>query len=163
MLNIQVRRATPREAAVVSQLNVAVWDAHAAALPKLFRPPSSAWFSAYEIRTLLDDPNNYIWVAEADSKPAGFAYAQLVRRPESGFQRAEVRLQVNGLAVAGQYQRRGCGTALLKAVRETSELLGVDALTLDVWSFNVEAKSFYEAAGFHVYKESMRLDLSSPQ
>lgn len=163
MSTIQVRRATAFDAEVLSRLNLPVGTAHAAAWPTSFKSPSSEWFSPGQIRELLADEDRLFWVAEREGGPAGFAYAQVLRRPESGLQRSEVRLQVNGLAVAPEHQRRGCGTALLKAVREAAHELKISTLTLDVWSFNTEAKAFYEAAGFAVYKEAMRLDLPPSQ
>lgn len=163
MSNVQVRRAMPNDAEAISKLNAAVQDAHAASWPTVFKPASSAWFSPEHVRGLSAEPDVYLWLAELDGQLAGFAYAQVLRRPESGLHRAAVRLHLHGLGVARERRRRGCGRALMQTLLEAARELGITTLTLDVWSFNTEAKAFYEAAGFTVYNEAMRLDLSAAE
>ena len=57
-------------------------------------------------------------------------------------------LQIDNLAVAEQWRRRGIGEALLKSALSQSAGLGARSATLEVRSANATARAFYEKEGF---------------
>jgi hypothetical protein len=80
---IVVRRATTADADTVSALSADVQAIHAAALPWRFKPPEPGSFPPDEVIALLEKPENLVFLAHADQKAAGYAYAEVIRRPET--------------------------------------------------------------------------------
>jgi ribosomal protein S18 acetylase RimI-like enzyme len=52
-------------------------------------------------------------------------------------------------------RRQGIGTALLAAARNAGLERGITLLTLDVWTFNEEARNFFRNNGFAPYIERL--------
>src|SRR6266478_2115987 len=80
-----IRRASATDADLLSSLNADVQAIHASALPWHFKPPGPATFPPAAAAAVLAQPDNLVFIAEIDSLPAGYAYAEIVRRPESSF------------------------------------------------------------------------------
>jgi ribosomal protein S18 acetylase RimI-like enzyme len=152
---IAVRRATAADAALVSALNADVQAIHAAALPWRFKPPKPDTFPAKEVVALLEKPESLVFLAHADGKPAGYAYAEVIRRPETSLTFAYETVHIHHVSVGAEYRRRGVGSALIGAVRASGLELGIALLTLDVWSFNEDARAFFQRNGFSRYIERL--------
>jgi ribosomal protein S18 acetylase RimI-like enzyme len=157
---MDVRLATPHDAELISALNAEVQKVHAEALPQLFKPASHETFPASFVRQLLADPDTCIFLGFLYGEPVGYIYAQIVRRAETALRHAWERLHIHHISVKQTHQRRGCGHALIQAVVQFAKAHGLATMTLDVWSFNMEARSFFATQGFTVYNENMWLDLS---
>ena len=69
----------------MSSLNADVQAIHWSALPWRFKPPSPETFPPTAAAALLDQPNNLVFIAEVDSLPVGYAYAEVIHRPETSF------------------------------------------------------------------------------
>jgi ribosomal protein S18 acetylase RimI-like enzyme len=154
-MTIVVRRATAADAELVSALNADVQAIHAAAMPQRFKPPAPAAFPAKEAFALLEKPEGLVFLAYADRQPAGYAYAEVVHRPETSHTFAFAMVQIHHISVASEFRRQGVGSALLGAVRASGLELGIALLTLDVWSFNEDARAFFERNGFSPYIERL--------
>jgi ribosomal protein S18 acetylase RimI-like enzyme len=154
-MNIRVRRAQIADAAVLSALNTEVQALHAKGFPERFKPPGPDTFPAAEVAVLLGKAENLFFLAVADEKPAGYAYAEIVRRPETSLTHAYETVHVHHLLVKGECRRQGIGTALLAAARDAGLERGITLLTLDVWTFNEEARSFFRKNGFAPYIERL--------
>jgi ribosomal protein S18 acetylase RimI-like enzyme len=89
------------------------------------------------------EPGRFVLVAEEDGTVAGFASGE-ERRHWSG----EPELYVGELAVDPQYEGRGVGRALVDAVTEHAERLGLLTITLDTGAANANARAFYKRLGF---------------
>ena len=139
----------------MSALNVDVQAIHAAALPERFKPPGPASFPAAETRALLAKADNLVLLAFFDDVPAGYLYAEIVRRPQTSTTRADETIHVHHISVKPAYRRRGIGSVLLGAVRFSAPGLGITLLTLDVWSFNGSARAFFHRHGFEQYIERL--------
>ena len=81
-MNGAVRRASEADAEVLSFLNTDVQSLHASALPEHFKPPGPDTFPATVARRLLANPSNLVFIAEVNSEPAGYAYAEVVHLPK---------------------------------------------------------------------------------
>jgi hypothetical protein len=68
---------------VISALNADVQAIHAAALPWRFKAPGLGTFPPAEVAGLLANPNHLVFIADFDAQPAGYAYAEVIRRPET--------------------------------------------------------------------------------
>lgn len=57
-------------------------------------------------------------------------------------------------------RRRGVGRALFNAVRELANQVSADRILLTTWSFNVEARRFFETEGLTT--ELLRMTMPWP-
>jgi len=154
-MEIVVRRAISEDAELLSSLNAEVQALHAKALPSWFKPPAPQSFPPAAATGLLANPNNLLFVAEFGTTPAGYAHAEVIRQPETPWRYAYERIYVHQLGVRASHRRQGVGTALLAAVRSEAKRLGIPHLALDVWSFNADARAFFQRQGFDPYNERL--------
>ena len=153
-MHVAVRRAAVADAALIASLNADVQAIHAAVLPVRFKPPSADGFLA-EASALLAKPETLAFVAEAASGPAGYALAEVIRRPETSLVHAHEMIMVNHLSVRPQLRRCGVGSALIAAARAAGSELGITLVALDVWTFNDDARAFFRRQGFVPYIERL--------
>ena len=156
-----VRQATISDAAVISTLNADVQYLHAQALPKLFKSPSENTFAASSVVDLLKDASNFMFIGFEKGEPVGYIYAQVMSLPENPFRYAMDYIYIHHLAVTAKYQNQGYGTRLIEEVRLFAQTKEIFTLVLDVWSFNVKAKAFFEQQGFSNFNERMWLRLDN--
>ena len=150
-----IRRASEADSEALSSLNTDVQSIHAAALPWRFKQPGPDTFPPDVIRPLLADPNNLIFIAEVNSAPAGYAYAQIVRQAETSLRHALEEVHLHHISVRPSCRRLGVGHALFDAVRAAGRGLGIELLTLQVWTFNEDARAFFRREGFVPYMERL--------
>jgi ribosomal protein S18 acetylase RimI-like enzyme len=60
-------------------------------------------------------------------------------------------MYVHQISVRPAARRRGIGRALLDAVKQHGESLGIMTLALDAWSFNEAALAFFQSYGLAPY------------
>jgi ribosomal protein S18 acetylase RimI-like enzyme len=150
-MNIAVRRASEADAEVVSLLNADVQSLHASAVPTRFKPLGPDTFPATAARRLLVNPSNLVFIAELDSEPAGYAYAEVVHLPESPLRHAWDEVHLHHISIRPAYRRKGVASALLDYVRAAADEIGISLVTLQVWSFNEGAQAFFRRQGFTPY------------
>jgi len=150
-MNIAVRRASEADAEVVSLLNADVQSLHASAVPERFKPLGPDTFPATAARRLLANPSNLVFIAELDSEPAGYAYAEVVHLPESPLRHAWDEVHLHHISVRPAYRRKGVASVLLDSVRAAADEIGISLVTLQVWSFNEGAQAFFRRQGFTPY------------
>lgn len=154
-MEVTIRRANDGDAEIVSALNHDVQAIHAGALPQRFKPPGPDTFPASAVKTLLAKPENILLLAHVGSHAAGYAYAELITRPETAFRYADQMIYVHHISVGQRFRKLGVGRALLDAVRNVGAELGIAALALDVWTFNEEAYNFFRHCGFTPYVQRL--------
>ena len=150
-MSITVRRATSADAELLSSFNAEVQAIHAAALPTWFKPPGPPAFPP----GLVDNPNNLVFVADVGAAPAGYVYASVSRHAETPWRLAYEMIYLHQIGVRAAHRRHGAGAALIAAVRAEAASRNVALLGLDVWSFNADAKAFFQRQGFAPYNERM--------
>jgi ribosomal protein S18 acetylase RimI-like enzyme len=155
-----IRKATEQDADVLRALNADVQAIHAAALPWLFKPPGLDTLASWDVKPLLTEPENLVFIAEVDGVAAGYAYAQIQERRETPFTYAYDMMYLHHLSVRPSHRRHGVGSALIGAVREAAAEAGVTLVALDVWLFNDEARAFFRRHGFAACHERMWSRLS---
>ncbi len=111
---------------------------HAAALHRLEAGCFSAPWSEASIAALADDPRAASFAALYKGEPVGYVSMYYVL--DAGM--------INNIATAPEMRRRGIATALLRALADRCEKLGVRELTLEVRQSNRAAVSLYEKEGF---------------
>jgi len=152
---VAIRRATAIDAEVLSSLNVDVQTLHWSALPTRFKPPGPHTFPPTAAAALLAKPDNLVFVAEVDSLPVGYAYAEVVHRPETPFSYADDLVYLHHISVRPSYRKQGLGCALMDALRAAGSERGITVFALDVWTFNEDARSFFRRQGFTPYNERL--------
>jgi ribosomal protein S18 acetylase RimI-like enzyme len=150
-MNKAIRRAGEADASTLSLLNTDVQSLHASALPDRFKPPGPGTFPEADARALLANPDNLIFIAEVDAEPAGYAYAQILRLAEAPMRHGWDEVHLHHLSVRPAFRRMGVASALLDAVRTAAGKIGIDLLTLQVWTFNEDAQAFFRRQGFTPY------------
>jgi ribosomal protein S18 acetylase RimI-like enzyme len=151
---VTVRPATEGDAALLLGLNREVQALHAAAEPGRFKPvvTDTAPFVA-----MVNTPEAQTYIADVAGTPAGYVHIVVQRRPENPFTYAATIVHIDQIAVCSTYRRHGVGTALLDRAKALAAELATDRVTLDVWSFNTVAQTFFARQGFTTYTERRRL------
>src|SRR5262249_32657583 len=157
---MDVRLAILNDAEIIAALNAEVQTVHAEALPHLFKPASPETFPTSFVRQLLADPDTCFFISSLHDEPVGYLYAQIIRQQETALRYAWERLHIHHISVHRTQHRRGCGHALIQAAVQFAKEYGITTITLDVWAFNTQARSFFAMQGFTVYNENMWLDVS---
>jgi diamine N-acetyltransferase len=155
MMPTRIRRAVDDDGDALSLLGAEIQAMHAEALPWRFKPPAPDTFPSEEAIALLGLPENHFFVAEVDGSAVGYVYAEIAERSETAAQYALEVVYVHHLYVRPAFRRRGIGRALLDAARMVGTEQGIARLTLDVWTFNEEARAFFRGYGLKSYNERL--------
>ena len=158
---IHVRPATDSDADAISALWAEVQTVHAESLPDFFKPVSPNTFPPAEVRELLKQRQNVVLVACEGPTVVGYASAEVLERPGTPHRHPMTTLLVHAMGVSANWRRRGAGRALVEALRDAAKAKGIHSLLLDVWSFNSEARAFYQSVGFVSQREYLSLDVDS--
>jgi GNAT superfamily N-acetyltransferase len=150
-----IRSAGDDDGEALSLLGTELQALHATALPWRFKPPGPDSFPPEAAIALLGLPENRFLLAEVGDAPAGYVYAEIIRRPENAILQAYEVIYVHHLYVRPAWQSRGIGRALLDAVRAEGAKEGIARLALDVWSFNEQARAFFRNYGLRPYTERL--------
>jgi ribosomal protein S18 acetylase RimI-like enzyme len=154
-MKIVVRRASVADSELVSALNSDVQAVHAVALPSRFKPPPLGSLPEADVATLLAKAETTVFLAYLDGTPAGYAYAEVVRRAETPLTYSYDMIHIHHISVRSNHRRLGVGSALLSAVRALGTDLSISLITLEVWSFNEAARAFFRRHGFDLYIERL--------
>ena len=157
-MEIVIVPVTEADADVVSALNREVQGVHAAALPRFFKLPGPESFPASDVRALLAKPENIVLLARLAPEPAGYVYAEIVRRPQTSLRYAHAMIYLHHISVAAACRKRGVGRALFEAVRQIGAQHGISTLALDVWLFNEPARRFFRRCGLTPYNERLWIE-----
>lgn len=91
----------------------------------------------------VTEPDRLMLVAEVDGAVAGFVSAE--QRPHwSG----EQEMYVGELVVSAEHEGHGVGRALVDAVADHAQRLGLRVVTLETGAGNAAARAFYGRLGF---------------
>lgn len=159
-MDSHVRSATAEDATTLSLLNADVQKLHADALPHIFKQPSATTFPPTTVTKLLSDPNNRFFLAEENGVGVGYAWAEICRRPENAAQFARNTLLVHHISVQPDHQQSGHGERLVAAVKALAKAERINTVTLDTWSFNISAHTFFERQGFSAYNHRLWMEVT---
>jgi diamine N-acetyltransferase len=154
---MEIRKATTKDAAILSALNVVVQKIHADAQPHIFKQPADDTFAVEFMLEQLADPASHLFIAALNGEGIGYILARIVVRPENQFMVGWQHLYIDQIAVKPAYQRTGCGQRLLAEVLALAAENEIDTIALDVWSFNQQAQSFFKKQGFTPFNERLWL------
>ena len=155
---IQVRPARRDELTRVNELRRMVSDVHVQGRPDIFRPGFCEALERH-VYEEFDGEESDIIVALVDGVIAGFATVQYIRRPESPYSFARDFYRVEEFGVDAAYRRQGVATALVDYMKNDAREKGFNRIELDAWAFNEGALTFYENAGFKVFRWYFEMDV----
>jgi GNAT superfamily N-acetyltransferase len=146
---VEIRLATPDDAALLAELNRFVHDLHAERRPDIYKENPSVEELMSGFKKQLERESVVIFIAELPGiQAAGYAMATIHRRTAGVLMQEDSSIVLDHLAVNPRATRRGVATGLLNAVREAGRTAGCGRFVTDVWDFNNEAHDFYLASGF---------------
>ena len=105
-MSMTVRRAGEADADAISRLSADVQEVHSTALPDLFKPPAAYSFPPAEVAELIRAPESLLFLAEIDSQPVGYAYAEVIRRPDGPFRLAQEMVYLHHISVRPDHRRK---------------------------------------------------------
>ncbi len=155
-----IRPVTPEDIGAVVRLFRGVQELHATHAPAAFRQPSDQESASAWLAPIIGNPNAYCLLAEQDEEAVGYLFAQEVHREESLIRPALRWLILEHITVAPSFQRRGVGTALMKALFAEAAARKIDRIELEVWSFNGKAQRFFALHGFAVFNHRMEANVT---
>jgi GNAT superfamily N-acetyltransferase len=118
----------------------------------------------FQTRPILDDLDGwrirtthlYRYLAQA----IGYVYVEVRCQPETSSHYAMECVYIHQMSLKPEYQAQGYGKKLMEAVKDLAREKGIFTIALDVWTFNTQAKAFYQKQGFVNYNERMWLKLT---
>lgn len=145
---MQIRRAAVDDAGLLARLNVPVQQTHAEARPDFFKQPAVTDELIADYRNRLSDERTFAFIGELDGEPVGYILAQLSVHAENPYAYATRVMHVDQMSVNPEQRGRGYGDTLMCHIFDLAKSMGINKVTLSVWTFNQRAISFYERHGF---------------
>jgi ribosomal protein S18 acetylase RimI-like enzyme len=149
---VKIRRLELGEIDAVRPLWLDLLEHHRSVTPQMtVRAPEDSWQRRRaEYERWLADPGSFAVLAEQDGEPLGYALVHVTDGDDT-WDTGDRLAELESLSVAPAARGRGVGTALLDAVDEELERLGVTDLFLGVVASNTDAVRFYERRGLRRY------------
>ena len=153
-----IRRARPGDHLLIRELQQEVAALHYEGRPDLFQK-EGRYYSEEAFARLLAKPDEFIWIAEADGKAVGYAFALVQRARNNATFRDFNRFYIDDVCVSSACQRQGIGRLLMEECKQQARRSHCHTIDLGVWSFNHNAIAFYESCGLKERERRMELIL----
>ena len=154
---ITVRRAVPEDYEVIGRLLGDILRQHKAGRPDLFEPQSdgSGKYTKEEFEKILADAKTVIFSAVGGGEVVGYLICKIIEERHNSVLKMIKTLYLDDLCVDKNYRRSGAGRLLMEAAEDYARGIGCHNITLNVWEFNENAKSFYEHMGYGTQRREM--------
>ena len=152
---MNIRRAHEKDIPRLIELLQQVLKIHAKIRPDVFISGTTKYTNDELIQMIKDDANP-IYVAVDDSDLClGYAFCQLREQPFSNNMIPFKSLFIDDLCVDETVRGQHVGESLFEFVKSEAKKLGCYEVTLNVWSENTSAESFYEKMGMKTKERQM--------
>lgn len=152
-MELEIRKAEPRDIPRITELLSQVLEVHAAKRPDLFKPGTTKYAPA-ELEKIIADSERPIFVGEHDGTVQGYAFCAFQRHNERNTPEYTT-LYIDDLCVDEKSRGRHVGRSLYEHVLKFAKENGCHNVTLNVWACNESAMKFYEKCGLSVQKIGM--------
>ncbi len=147
---IHVRRATASDRSVVLVFHLALYVDHRgrvtpAKLEPFFAHRSFGTVLRDDVDAMLHDRDTFVFLAERDGVPVGYATGTMTHDPRRVLARKGV---VGDWFVDEEARGAGVGAALLEALEAHFAAAGCEVMESATWAFNQGARAAHEALGF---------------
>ena len=149
-VHIKIRKAEADDAKEIEPLYLELMNLHALKLPNIF---------ASEIKVDLDEIKNdigefdYFYVVTIDKKVIGYMKGRYKNIEESLFVKERDMIMLTDLIIKEEYRNRGIGKKMLDFIEEEAKIKNISSIEIPVYSFNEQAKGFYNKNGYNSYLE----------
>lgn len=152
-MEIEIRKAEPRDIPRIMDLLSQVLEVHAKGRPDLFSSGTTK-YSPEELEKIIADPEGPIFVGTRDGVVQGYAFCIFQRHNERNTPNFTT-LYIDDLCVDEKARGMHIGRALYEYVLGFAKESGCYNVTLNVWACNESAMRFYKKCGLSVQKIGM--------
>lgn len=131
---LDIREATVRDTAVISELSTDVQTIDAADDPWRFKEPGPDRFTAADAAECMSRPTWFSFIAIAKNEPKGYVVAKIREMPGTSRVFEHTVVYVRHIGVRPDYHGHGIGIALLDAVKQRRDVKGMSLIPLDTWT-----------------------------
>ncbi|MCM1322623.1 MAG: GNAT family N-acetyltransferase [Acetobacter sp.] len=153
MSEIKILLANEGDAVALAELSYSVGKMHDEAMPEYFKPTARGEHFRI-ICEMLNDLEIRIFKAVCEGKICGFLCLLTPAKPRNGFIHVRTGVILN-FGVDEAYRKLGIGTQLIQYAERFLLSKGIDAMELDVFIFNENARKLYEKMRYKVTEQHM--------
>ena len=154
-----VRRAEERDIPRILELLIQVDMVHHNGRPDIFKGPVTK-YTAEELKELLLHEQDPVFVCvDEDDRVLGHAFCVHKQALDDNVLTDIKKLYIDDICVDEEARGKHVGSALYEAVKKYAQEKGYYHITLNVWTCNPVARSFYESLGFVPLKTEMEVIL----
>ena len=150
-----IRRANSNDISQIINLLHQVNMVHHIIRPDLFKPHTTK-YNEQELSKMLDNENKPIFVFD-DGGVLGYAFCQISEVQNDILLQDTKTMYIDDICVDENARGKHVGKALFEYVRDYAQTIGCHNITLNVWTGNDAAQSFYKNMGMQVQKTTMEL------
>ena len=99
-------------------------------------------YSIEVLKKIIDEKNNFGFIAKTNNKIVGFAFGYILLKPDG-----RKVFYLDAIDVMPEYQGKGCGTGIISFARDYAKTLNCYKMYLSTNRSNVSACKCYEKAG----------------
>ena len=155
--NTMIRKANTGDISQIINLLHQVDMVHHIIRPDLFKPHTTK-YNEQELNKMLNNDNKPIFVFD-DGGVLGYAFCQISEVKNDILLQDTKTMYIDDICVDENARGKHVGKALFEFVRDYAQAIGCHNITLNVWTGNDAAQSFYKNMGMQVQKTTMELVL----
>jgi GNAT superfamily N-acetyltransferase len=120
-----------------------------------FRHLRRRWPLQSDVQRLAQQLEHVLLVATRSGEIVGYAHGEVQEAAAGPYKRASALLHVHAMGVTAAHRGCGVGHALVTAVHAAAAARGLTEVSLEVYAFNTDARTFYEREGFLPLRERL--------
>ena len=152
---MSIREATADDIADLATLLVEVNDLHASALPHIYRRVAADDQTASFLRSLLEEEETRLLVAEEAGQLVGYVALRLSQAPNTPVHVPRRWVIIDAVVVREAFRRRGIGEALMEHAHAWAVEQDIGEVELEVAEFNAAAIALYQKLGYTTVSRRM--------
>ena len=153
---MEIRRADSRDLEGIDSLLEQVCMVHHKGRPDLFQGNHNRKYSDKQLIEMFTEDDRPIFVAvDEEQKVLGYAFCILQQHPNDNVLTDIKTLYIDDLCVDEKLRGQHIGSLLYEYVLQYAREIGCYNVTLNVWTCNPPAMSFYEKCGMKPQKIGM--------
>ena len=153
LINMNIRRANIKDTEKIKDLLNQVLTVHHNGRPDIFKANCRKYTDS-ELEEIIKDDTRPIFVAE-ENEVMGYTFCVIKETRNDNILTDIKTLYIDDLCVDENARGKHVGTALFEYVKEYARKIGCYNVTLNVWSCNESAQSFYEKQGLKPQKTTL--------
>ena len=156
-MDITLRRAVKRDLPEIARMMNELGAYHMALKPELCRAEMRPRPARALYKHLLKPKDRRVYLAvDAEGRARGFLHLLLSRREGNPVLPDCRTVFIEDIYVEERLRGKGIGRLLMQKAREEAKAYGAEALELNVWEYNEDARGFYEREGFGTWQRRIR-------